>query len=29
MTAAGRTTAGYDDPLYAQGMAHLQAGHWE
>lgn len=29
MTAAVGRTTGYDDPLYAQGMAHLQAGHWE
>ena len=26
--AVGRDT-GYDDPTYAEGMAHLQAGRWQ
>jgi hypothetical protein len=29
MTVAARPDTGYDDPLYTQGMAHLQAGHWQ
>ncbi len=29
MTIAAGQQPGYNDPLYSQGMAHLQAGHWQ